>query len=67
MLHGYVSLRRSCVSVCNVEKTCCFKIKFTTGVIFDQRGSKFDVFHPNFGHPHSYGNSYTGEKKGPKI
>ena len=45
-----------CVGV-QCEKNLLFFNKFTTGVTFDQKGSKFDVFHPNFVHPHSYGNS----------
>ena len=56
-----MSSSRSCASVCNVGKTCCFKINFTTGSFLIKRGSKFDVLHLNFGPPPSFTREFLGK------
>ena len=48
MVCGYVIESVTCVGV-QGGKPCCFMINFTTGFILMKRGSKFVVFHPDFG------------------
>ena len=59
VVSGYVIESVMCVGV-QCGENLLYYDKFYDGVIFDQKGSKFDVFHPSFG-PSSFIREFQGQ------